>query len=234
MRRSPSSVLLVVVALMATPGAATAHTGNPDFRSVIRAVTPPTPGLTLDVLSLDDRLEIVNRSSQTVVVDGYNEEPYLRIRPDGTVQVNRLSPATYLNQDRFGRKPTPAFANAKAAPQWQTIDRTGRYEWHDHRIHYMAQGVPPQVKDPSARTMVFGWRVPIAVGARKGAIAGTLFWQPKDASGPPVAAIAGFGALLALSAAAVVLTRRRRRAEDPDGDDDDTPVGAGTTAREAW
>jgi hypothetical protein len=233
MRRPSSSVLLAVVALAAAAPVATAHTGNPNFRSVVKAVTPPAPGVTLDVLSLDDRLQIVNRSSQTVVVDGYNEEPYLRIRPDGTVQVNRLSPATYLNQDRFGRKPTPAFADAKAAPQWQTVDKTGRYEWHDHRIHYMARGVPPQVKDPSVRTTVFGWKVPIAVGAKRGTIAGTLFWQPKDDSGPPVAAIAGFTALLVLGAGAILVTRRRRAADRPD-DEDGAAVGRSSTAGEAW
>lgn len=213
MRRFIFSWLLAAtacaVALPASP--ALAHQGNPNFRSIIDGVTPKVPGVSLEILNLDDRLLLTNRSKQTVTAYGYNGEPYLQIRPDGTVQVNRLSPATYLNSDRYGEASTPSFANAKAAPQWQTVDKTGRYEWHDHRIHYMAKGTPPQVKDKGKRTKVFDWKVPIAVGATKGDIAGQLFWQPKDTSGPPVGAIIAFVLLLGAGGAAVVTTRHRRR-----------------------
>ena len=48
------------------------------------------------------------------------------------------------------------------------VDRTGQFEWHDHRIHWMSPVTPPQVKDKSKRTLIFNWQVPIAVGATKG------------------------------------------------------------------
>ncbi len=232
MHRRPwsSSLAVALVALALTPALAHAHQGNPNFRSTITKVTPAIPGVSLDVLSLDDRLELTNHSDRTVVVGGYNDEPYVRIKPDGTVQVNRLSPSGYLNADRYAREIAPAFASATAPPQWRTIDKTGRYEWHDHRIHYMAQGVPPQVKDTKVRTKVFDWKVPLTVGTVRGAVAGNLFWQPKDDSGPPVAAIVAFGALLLGGGALVLLVRRR----GDDGAPGDGPQAEGEPVTEAW
>lgn len=230
MRRSLPSFALAVVACAVVAVPAAAHQGNPDFRSVIEGITPQVAGVTVQVLNLDDRLELVNRSGRTVIAYGYNEEPYVRILGDGTVQVNRRSPAASLNRDRYGAVSTPASADAAAAPQWQTVDRTGRYEWHDHRIHYMAKGTPPQVKNEKRRTKVFDWRVPIAVGTQRGAIIGVLLWQPQEDSGPPRGAIAGLIVLLAAGGAAVVLTRRRRTAEDADAD----AGGAAAARGEAW
>ena len=209
--RRPLAAVAAALALLATAAAA-AHKGNPNFRSTITALTPATPGVSLDILSLDDRIELTNRSAQTVTVDGYNDEPYLRILPDGTVELNRMSPATYLNEDRFGAVKTPAFASADAPPQWQVVDRTGRYEWHDHRIHYMAKGTPPQVKDTSKRTKVFDWKVPVSVGARPGAINGSSSGSPRTTRARRSAAIVGLVALVLLGGGAVLLARRRRRA----------------------
>jgi MYXO-CTERM domain-containing protein len=210
-------LLVAVAALLALPGAAAAHQGNPNFRSDITAVTPKSGGVTLDVLDRDDRLELINHSAQTVVVYGYepDPDPYARILPDGTVQVNRDSPAAYLNEDRYqeGVK-VPAGVDGKGAPRWKLVDKTGRFEWHDHRIHYMAKGTPPQVKDAATETKVFDWAVPLQVGASRGAIKGALLWIPDDTSGPPVGAIIGFAALLLGGVALVVVTRRRRKTGD--------------------
>jgi hypothetical protein len=209
---------VATVALLALPGVALAHKGNPNFRSVITAVAPRADGVKLDVLSGDDRLELINQSDKPVVVYGYEPtpEPYARILPDGTVQVNRDSPATYLNADRYqeGVK-VPAGVDGKGAPKWKLVDKTGRFEWHDHRIHYMAKGTPPQVKDKGTKTKVFDWRVPLRVGTTTGAIRGELFWVPLDDGGPPIGAILGFAGLV-LVGGALVLVTRRRRAEDGD------------------
>jgi hypothetical protein len=213
--------MVVLAALLALPAAALAHKGNPNFRSIITAVAPRADGVKLDVLSGDDRLELINQSKLPVVVYGYNPvpEPYARILPDGTVEVNRDSPAAYLNADRYdnGVK-VPAGVDGEGAPRWQLVDKTGRFEWHDHRIHYMATGTPPQVKDKGVKTKVFDWKVPVRVGATAGAIRGELFWVPRDSSGPPVGAIVGFAALLIVGGALVVLTRRRRAGGDEDGE----------------
>ena len=96
------------------------------------------------------------------------------------------------------------------------VSRTGRFEWHDHRIHWMSKDtVPPQVKDQDKRTKVFDWSVPIRVGSRPARLTGTLFWQPATASGVPTAAIVALVGLAVLTLALFVLTRRRRAAATP-------------------
>jgi hypothetical protein len=195
---------------LAAAGTATAHQGNPNYRSLIGRVTPAVPGIKLQVLNFDDRLALQNTSGRTVVIDGYNGEPYARVLANGTVEVNQRSPAYYLNTDRMADVKVPASASSDAPPQWKVVDRSGRFEWHDHRIHYMGQGLPPQVKDKSRRTKVFAWQVPMQVGSTKGDIGGTLYWQPKPGGGAPVGAIVALLAIVVLGAGAVLVVRRRR------------------------
>jgi hypothetical protein len=214
MFRLRAVVAAAALLALALAPAASAHQGNPNYRSVIDAVSPKVSGVSLEVLNLDDRLELRNTSGRTVVVEGYNGEPYARLLADGTVQVNRRSPAFYLNDDRFAQVKVPATAKPSATPQWQLVDKAGRFEWHDHRIHWMSEVPPKQATDKSERTKVFDWKVPVRVGAERGAVTGTLFWQPTAGGGAPVAAIAGFGVIVVLGAAAVVVVRRRRAAAE--------------------
>jgi hypothetical protein len=205
----------VAVALLAASPAA-AHQGNPNFRSVVDAVTPTVRGLTLHVLNYDDRFELTNHSGQTVTVQGYDGEPYARVLPDGTVEVNKRSPAYYLNDDRYADVKVPASADPKAPPQWSVVDKTASLQWHDHRMHWMSKSMPPQVKDKSKRTKVFDYAIPLRVDAQRGAIRGTLFWQPASSGGAPVGMIAGLVALVLVGLGAVAVVRRRR-AEEPVG-----------------
>jgi len=223
------SRLRLVVALsallaLAVAPAAHAHQGNPNYRSVIDRVSPKLPGVRLQVLSLDDRLELQNTSGKTVVVKGYQGEPYARILGDGTVQVNHNSPAFYLNNDRTSTGKVPASAKAGATPDWQVVDRAGRFQWHDHRIHWMSTIAPKQVTDKTKRTKVFDWKVPLQVGATTASVNGTLFWAGTGGGGAPVAAYAGLAVIALLGLGAVVVVRRRRG--------ESAPVGAAEI--EAW
>jgi hypothetical protein len=206
---------VALAGLLAVTATASAHEGNPNFRSTIRDLQPAAPGVDVQVLNLDDRLELVNRGEATVVVVGYDDEPYARVKADGTVQVNERSPAHYLNDDRFANVDVPASANADAPPSWKTLNRSGRFEWHDHRIHWMAKTTPPAVKDPDVRTKVFDWTVPLRVGDRPTRLTGTLTWVgTQDDAGVPAGAIVAFGALLIAAGAAGIVARRRRRHPD--------------------
>ena len=169
---------LAFAAALAGPATAWAHNGNPHYRSTVRSVTPAPAGVSARVLNFDDRIRLVNRSQDTIVVEGYQREPYARLAGDGTVQVNLSSPAYYLNDDRFATAKVPAGVRAAGPPRWKTIARTGAFEWHDHRSHYMGRGIPAAVKDQAVRTKVFDWKVPIEVDGRTGRIAGDLFWTP--------------------------------------------------------
>jgi MYXO-CTERM domain-containing protein len=208
--------------LMAAP--ALGHEGNPNFRSEIGSVQPRLPGIEFQVLGYDADMELVDREGHEVLIYGYEGEPFARILADGTVQKNQRSPATYLNLDRYAEVAVPESADAKAVPVWKTVDDSGTLRWHDHRMHYMATGVPPQVKDEGQRTKVFDYEIPLRIDGREGAVAGTLFWVgPADTAKLPFV-IAG-GAIVLLGLAAVLLVRRRRRA---DGGDDERP------SKEAW
>jgi hypothetical protein len=255
-RRRPLLVLLLACALappaglFATAGSALATTSSdqqqnplndqgssPNYRSLITSISPKIAGLDVQVLQFSDRLQLQNRTGRTVTIEGYEGEPYARVQANGTVEVNKHSPAYYLNQSFYGNVTVPSFATAKATPQWSVVDRTGQFEWHDHRIHWMSPVLPPQVKDKGKRTLIFDWHVPIAVAAQRGTVAGQLFWTPESSSAPVAAIVIG-GAIVVLGLLLVIATRRRRttRGTPPgsgDGAGGELP-GASTGTREAW
>jgi hypothetical protein len=205
-----STAMALTMAVLLSP-CALGHGGNPNFRSQFKAVEPAVPGLQVEVLNYDDRLLLINRTGRTVLVRGYEREPYARLRADGTVEVNKRSPSYYLNEERYGGTPVPSSASPKAPPRWSRVSKTGRFETHDHRIHWMSKGAtPPQVKDEDKRTKVFDWRVPIEVGPEPAALRGSLFWTPSSGGGVPTGAIVALGVLVLMTALLFVLSRRAR------------------------
>ena len=207
--------------LVAAP--ASAHQGNPNYRSVIDGVVPVVHGVKIQVLNFDDRLQLDNRTGKEITVRGYQNEPYLRLLADGTVEVNHNSPAFYLNNGRTSTGTVPANAKPGATPDWRIVDRAGSFQWHDHRIHWMSTITPQQVTDKTKRTKVFDWKVPLEVGGTNGAVNGTLFWAGTG-GGAPVGAYAGLAVIALLGLGAVLVVRRRRGSA--------APVGA--TEAEAW
>ena len=198
------------VLLLAGAPLALAHEGNPNMRSEVTAITPATDGVTVTVLNYDDRLELHNTSGKPVVVEGYEGEPYARVLGDGTVEVNTSSEAYYLNDDRYGEVKVPS--GLAETPRWKELSRSGRFEWHDHRMHWMSQSKPPQVKDEEARAHIFDWKVPITVGGSPGAIAGTLDWVPLAGGSLPTGLIL-ISALVLIALCVGVFVLRRRRAD---------------------
>ncbi|HEY5053073.1 MAG TPA: hypothetical protein VII45_06650 [Solirubrobacterales bacterium] len=221
-----ATLLAASVLLTAAPGAL-AHAGNPDYRSVIDKVTPNVPNVTFQVLSYDSYFQLLDQHGHEVTIYGYENEPYARILRDGTVQVNQRSPATYLNDSRFATAQVPPIADPTAPPRWKTVDDSGTFIWHDHRMHYQSTATPPQVTDKGRKTKIFDYKVPIKVDNRKGAIDGTLFWVGSPAASKTPFIFAGIVIVLA-GGALVLLSRRRRR------DDDDREVEEDGPTKEAW
>jgi hypothetical protein len=210
-------------ALLVCAPAALAHEGSPNFLSQINDVTPADPGITVEVLNRDDRLLLHNTSGKDVVIEGYSGEPYARIDADGTVSVNKDSEAYYINEERDGNVDAPESADSKGDPVWEQVSKTGRFEWHDHRMHWMSEADPEEVEDRDVRTKVFDWKVPMQVDGQPGTIAGTLFWTPVASSGPPLLPIIVAVAVLIPLFVAIIVVRRRRAVAT-----DDAP------APEAW
>ncbi len=205
-----------------------------EYRSNITAVTPSVPGLSFQVLEFADRILMTNHTGKTVTIYGYEGEPYARVLANGTAEQNVRSPATYLNTNFYGDVTVPPIANPNAPPKWEVIDRTGQFEWHDHRIHWMSPVVPPQVKDRSKRTLIFDWKVPIAVGTAKGAIDGQLFWTPEDSKAPLAAIVVGV-AIVVVGLLFVLFVRRRRAHAALAGEGGTAGAdGARATLKDAW
>jgi hypothetical protein len=209
--------------LLLGAAAAHAHEGNPNYRSTVSSVTPAVDGVTVEVLNFDDRLQLQNSSGRPVVIEDYEGGPYARLLADRTVEVNTNSEAYYLNDDRFADVTVPDGLGAR--PRWKVVNHTGRFEWHDHRAHYMSPALPKQVTDRERRTHVFDWEVPITVGGEPGAISGSLHWVPLPGGSVPAGAIWGAAAGLILLSLLVLVVRRRRARGG---------TGAPGTASEAW
>lgn len=198
-----------VALIAAVPSTALAHGGNPNYRSIVHGIVPALPGVSVSVLGYDNELQLINHSGKDVTVLGYDGEPYARVLADGTVEQNRNSPATYLNEDRLGETPVPAFASAKKPPAWQVLDKTGRFIWHDHRMHWMGTKNPPQVKSQNTKTKIFDYGIPIALASQKAKVTGTLWWVGPNNSFP-ILPFAILALLVALAVPVVIRTRRRR------------------------
>jgi len=131
------------------------------------------------VLQLGDEIELVNDTSQEVLVPGYPDEPYLRIGPGGVYR-NANSPATYLNLNRYATLSLPNDADAVAEPDWQQRCAEPHYVWHDHRTHWMSPSqLPPAVAaDPTRTHTVSRWTIPLEDGGTELAVTGDLTGSP--------------------------------------------------------
>ena len=225
--------MALLAALLLPATAADAHTRTQETTNLDSRITtdPGVPGVHWTVHTGGLLLEVVNDSGRVLVVEGYEGEPYLRIGPDG-VEHNRRSPATYLNDDRLGRRvgarsdvAMPPDVDASAPPEWIRIDTEPRAVWHDHRVHWMSPQPPDFVEvGPLARTLMrinlvgiigraggdagvfHDWTVPFSVDGEPAVLAGEMAWQD------PPSALPYLG-LAALLVAPGWLGLRRR---DPD------------------
>lgn len=202
------------VAVLVVPAApASAHSGSgsvgpSNFLTELSGVEPAAPDVRVRVLDLGDQLELTNRGEDDVIVLGYEDEPYLRIGPDGVFE-NRLSTATYINTEREADVDIPDDVDAEARPEWRKVSDGQTARWHDHRTHWMATDDPPAVAaDPNRSHVILErWEVPFDIGDQRSTITGTLTWSP----GPNVLLwLALGGGFAAATMAAFVVFRSRR------------------------
>jgi hypothetical protein len=187
-RRRIGALVAAIAAVTAAVGWAAvapagAHSvGGGKYVSQVTALTPPTPVVTASIGGGDELLALQVQAGHEVVVLGYEREPYLRIAPDGTVYENHLSPARYLNEDRFATTTPPPEATAAAAsehPDWRPLGTGGSWVWHDHRIHWMSQEPPPAIEGNESETVrLFDWKVPMTVDGATVDVDGLLQYTP--------------------------------------------------------
>ena len=213
-RRAGALAALAALAVAVAAPLAGAHGGGiMTYRSVITSNDPALPGLSAAIVDRDDRIRLTNGSDRTLVVLGYEGEPYLRFDAGGGVWENRRSPAAYENAQRYGVGEPPAAADARTAPQWDRVSSSRTYEWHDHRIHWMSPIPPPAVKAaPERERHIFDWRVPGRAGVSRVVISGTLSYVPRtdDPNWTLIAASALAGAAAVGTVLARTLLRQRQ------------------------
>jgi hypothetical protein len=200
--------LLVVVSPAADAHTRTQETTNLDSRIT---ADPDLPGVRWKVYTGGLLVEVVNDGDEVLVVEGYEGEPYLRIGPEG-VERNRRSPATYLNDDRLGRRVSartdvamPRDVDPAAPPEWIPLGDEPRVLWHDHRVHWMSPQ-PPRFVDagPVATAMmrvnlvgVIGragddagvfqvWTIPVTYGDEVAVLEGEMVWVDPPSAWPYV------------------------------------------------
>jgi hypothetical protein len=161
-------------------------------------------------------ITVVKNGPGTVVIGGYQREPYLRLDDHGVWQ-NQHSPAVYLDQAQTIDQ-LPPTADAKAKPEWVRLNEGRTATWHDHRIHWMSASLPTVAKaDPSHTHVIEDWTIPIVIDGKPGAIRGTLTYVPTSKAGQILAwslvglilAIVGFGIWASLPARRRAVSRRR-------------------------
>ena len=212
-RRSLAGLLMFVGAMIGSAAPAGAHSGSggvgaSNFLTELDGVTPAVEGIEVRVLELGDRIELTNRSGQDVIVIGYEDEPYLRIGPDG-VFTNELSAATYVNADRQAETDIPDEVDADAPPRWRRVSDGQTARWHDHRAHWMGSNDPPAAQaEPDETHVIYDpWEIPLEVDGEQALVTGTLTWTPGPAPAPWYGAAAVVG--VALVAAIMLLARPR-------------------------
>jgi hypothetical protein len=199
-RRLAAAVLVVVGVLVgvvgalagtASPAAADAP-GNSDYESVLTDVAPATDAVDVAVTGAGAVFDLRVAEGHEVVVLGYEDEPYLRISADGTVEANLESPATYANASSSGDAIAPTDVDPTRPPRWDEVGSGGRYAWHDHRIHWMSTQPPADV---DRGELITDWSVPLEVDGEAVTVSGTLTYAEPVAWWPWPLAVIVFGAV---------------------------------------
>ncbi|MDG4829245.1 hypothetical protein O7627_07985 [Solwaraspora sp. WMMD1047] len=212
----------------AAPPTVRAHGADaPDgtnYRTVVTAVTPAVPGLTVRAVEAGARLELTNRTGRTIEVLGYQGEPYLEVRPDGVYE-NVHSPATYRNRTLAGDTEPPASADPTVPPSWRQVAAEPVARWHDQRTYWLGTDPPAEVRaDPDRPYRVRDWVVPLRDQLDPIEIRGTLEWLPPP---DPLLWWAGIVlAALALAALGLIPPRPPTRSATTSGPAATTPGSA--------
>jgi hypothetical protein len=167
------------------------------------SVDPLVEGLKVGIVGGDSFVELTAPPDHTVIVSGYQGEPYLRFSPDGMVEENEATTTAVLNQSRYGRSTAGTNTSPDAPPGWKRVATNGSYAWHDHRSHWMSPRRPPG-KHPG--DVVVQGVIPLVVDGNPVSVLVETTWL---AAPSPVPAAAGAIGAAVLLVAIFVAARRR-------------------------
>lgn len=199
--RAAVAAATTAVALLALASPAEAHPLHygDDASNWVSVVTAVRPAGAVRAVIGDgvQRITVSLQGADDVVVDGYDNEPFVLLRPGGA-WVNTRSRTWYAVQ---GPQVTvPSTVGDSSAPAWHRVSHTASWSWHDARTHWPGFALPPPVEaDPGHRQHVLDWQIALRADGEAGAIAGQLDWVPGPSGGSGAAIATGaFVVILAL------------------------------------
>ena len=190
-RRRPTrwivgALVALSCSLLAVPDAGADAARPTNFESVIDSVRPDLDTIEVQIVGGDSFVQVTAEPGTSVLIPGYDGEPYLRIGLDGSVDRNRRSPATYINEARFGATgPLPEVADSRASPDWERVDDGGTVAWHDHRVHWMLNNAPD-----TSDGVVQPWSIPMQVDDVEVEISGRLLLREDQPPWPALVIVA--------------------------------------------
>jgi hypothetical protein len=202
--RAGAATLLAGLVLTLGAGPASAHTvggliAASNYRTEVRGIDPPIPGVTARVVDRGNQIELTNHGAEEITVLGYQNEPYLRIGPGGVFE-NERSPSTFSNRSSAPPARIPSRYDAAARPEWRRISSRPVATFHDHRAHWSGGADPPAVRRDKGRRQVVmpNWQVPIMAGNRTSILSGSIEWVPGPSPLPWAALAVAIAALVLL------------------------------------
>jgi hypothetical protein len=202
--RAALVLALAATVQVGTAGPASAHAvgigpAASNYRTNVRGIEPPIPGVSVRVVDGGNQLELTNRGSQEITLLGYENEPYLRVGPNGVFE-NERSPSTFSNRSTTAPRQIPAGFSASARPDWRRISSQPVAIFHDHRAHWSGRADPAAVRRArgTRQTVTPDWQVPIRVGDKLSILSGSIEWVPGPSPWPWAAVAVALAAFVLL------------------------------------
>ena len=174
--RRPLALMLLLSMSVLMPSVAGAHGGATSGTNYESNVLTTPAGIAARMVGGDDRLMITRTTPATVIVLGYNGEPYLRLDLRGVWQ-NERSPAVALNDVRIPPTTDVGIDTPKGEPRWVQTGSGNEVVFHDHRSHWMSSKPPAVVRaDPSQPRTLYDWSIPVTVAGQSQTITGDVAW----------------------------------------------------------
>jgi hypothetical protein len=203
LRRAILIACALVVLTAAPAGADPAKPG--DYKSFVTRTEPPVSGVSVKVVGGDGFLELKVEPGHDVTVLGYAGGPWLHVRPDGIVEENQKSPATFQNANRFAQVEVPSGVTDETEkndpPEYKQVATNGEFAWHDHRIHWMSPQRPPGAREGRIVPGFEDWKVSMIVDGTSVTVHGQLILEKS------ISPIPWFALALLVAAAAVLVGR---------------------------
>lgn len=139
------------------------RTSVASFRAELLAVPPPDSGLGVQLLQgRAPGLFVRYGGAGTVLVEGADGEPFLRLGPDGA-EVNHRSPTWVFTAQAQGTDLDGVVADPTAPPEWRQVSASPSFAWLDPRA---------LIAEVGAEAQTLEWAVPLSIDGRSTEIRG--------------------------------------------------------------